>query len=162
MVLVYACDGLFPLPVGGKAVSWTWCAIAMGFTPPACRGKGRIMDLVCACDGLSPCLSCKRPSHGLGVRSRWPLSPVCRRKIRFRAPRHPPERPRKVPQSGPMVAFLTTGRTHLPPRILPSVVFTTKHRKIQSRLQKQLIFHRVFDGLQKSTRFFVEDYSCFF
>ena len=71
-------------------------------SPPACRGKGRIMDLVCACDGLTPCLSRKRPSHGLGVRSRWPLSPVCRRKIRFRAPRHPPERPRKIPKSGPV------------------------------------------------------------
>ena len=41
-----ACDGLFPLPVEEKAVSWSWCALAMGF---------------------SPCLSERRPSHGLAM-----------------------------------------------------------------------------------------------
>ena len=121
MDLARACDGLSPLPVKEKTISWTWCVLEMGFPPAcrgkgclmdsvcacdgllpsACRGKGRIMDLVCACDGLPPCLSMKRPSHGLGVRSRWPLSPVCRGKICFRAPPHPPERLRKVPKSGP-------------------------------------------------------------
>ena len=72
--LVCVCDGLFPLPVEEKAVSWTWCALAMAFPPclsrkrpfhglgsrsrwpfpSACRGKGRIVDLACACDGLFP------------------------------------------------------------------------------------------------------------
>ena len=33
MDLVCACDGLFPLPVEEKAVSWTWRALAMGFSP---------------------------------------------------------------------------------------------------------------------------------
>ena len=135
-------DGLFPLPVEEKALSWTWLAFAMAFSPclsrktayhglgarlrwafpPACRGKGRLMDLACACDGLyllpvdekavlwawcafamafSPCLSRKRPYHGLGVRLRWAFPPACRGKVCFRAPRCPPERPRKVPQSGP-------------------------------------------------------------
>jgi len=32
MVLACACDGLFPLPVQEKAVSWTWRALAMGFS----------------------------------------------------------------------------------------------------------------------------------
>ena len=45
--------GFSPLPVEEKAVSWTWCALAMDF-PPACRGKGHLMDLVCARDGLYP------------------------------------------------------------------------------------------------------------
>ena len=91
----------FPPACRGKGHLMDLVRACDGLLPSACRGKGRIMDLVCACDGLSPCLSRKRPSHGLGVRSRWPLSPVCRRKTRFRAPRHPPERPRKVPKSGP-------------------------------------------------------------
>ena len=53
-----ACDDLFPLPVKGKAVLWTWCAFAMAFPP---------------------CLSRKRPSRGLGVRLRWafPLGTMC-------------------------------------------------------------------------------------
>ena len=38
MGLVRACGGLFPPPVKEKAVLWTWCALAMGFSP-ACRGK---------------------------------------------------------------------------------------------------------------------------
>ena len=45
--------GFSPLSVEEKAVSWTWCALAMDF-PPACRGKGHLMDLVCARDGLYP------------------------------------------------------------------------------------------------------------
>ena len=69
-----ACDDLFPLPVKGKAVLWTWCAFAMAFPPclsrkrpfhglgsrlrlpfpPACRGKGRLMDFGRVCDGLFP------------------------------------------------------------------------------------------------------------
>ena len=118
---------LFSLPVEEKAVSWTWCALAMGFSPclsrkrlcrglgvrlrwafpSACRGKGRIVDLACACNwlfplpveekavswtwralamGFSPCLSSKRPSHGLGMRLQWafPLFfPACRGKGRL-------------------------------------------------------------------------------
>ena len=74
MDLARVCDGLFPLPVEEKAVSWTWCVLAIGFSPclsrkrlshglgvrlrwpfpPACRGKDRLMDLVCDCDGLFP------------------------------------------------------------------------------------------------------------
>ena len=67
------------------------CCLRSAF-PPACRGKGHLMDLVRACDGLSPlpgeekiiswtwcvleigfspCLSRKRLSHGLGARLRW-------------------------------------------------------------------------------------------
>ena len=59
-------DGLFPLPVEEKAVSWTSCAFAMAF---------------------SPCLSRKRPSHGLGARLRWPFPPACQGKGYFKAPR---------------------------------------------------------------------------
>ena len=55
MGLVCACNGLFPLRVEEEAVSWTWCALAMGF---------------------SPCLSKKRPSHGLGGNARDGLSPL--------------------------------------------------------------------------------------
>merc|ERR1711900_97212 len=62
MDFVCVCDGLFALPVDEKAVSWTWCALAMGF---------------------SPCLTRKRPSHGLGVRLRWPFPPACRGKGRL-------------------------------------------------------------------------------
>ena len=36
-------DGLSSLPVEEKAVTWSWCALAMGFLP-ACRGKGPLMD----------------------------------------------------------------------------------------------------------------------
>ena len=104
---------LFPLPVDEKAVSWTWCAHAMSLSPclskkiPVCRRKGRLMDLVCACDGLSPlpveekaiswiwsalamgfstaspCLSKKRPSHGPSVRLRWACPPACQGKGRL-------------------------------------------------------------------------------
>ena len=63
--LACACDGLFPLPVEQKAVSWTWHALAMGFSP------------------FFPCLSRKRPSHGLGVRLRWDFPPACRGKGRL-------------------------------------------------------------------------------
>ena len=105
--------------VGDNAsLSWTWCALAMGFPPclsrkrpsyglgvrsrwafpSACRGKGCLVDLARACDGLfspasrgkgylmdlamsySPCLSRKRPSHGLGARLRWSFRPACRGK----------------------------------------------------------------------------------
>ena len=34
-----------------KQFTWTWWALAMGVAP--CRGKGRLVDLVGACDGLS-------------------------------------------------------------------------------------------------------------
>ena len=99
----------FPLACRkGKAVSWTLCALAIDFPPcllgkmpshglcmrlhwafhPVCRGKGGIVVLVCACDGLfarpvegkagpwtlralvmdfSPCLSWKRPSPRLAM-----------------------------------------------------------------------------------------------
>jgi len=66
------CNGLSPLPVEEKAASCTWCALAMAFPPclsrkrsshglgvrlrwafpPTCRGKRRLVDLVCVCDGL--------------------------------------------------------------------------------------------------------------
>ena len=62
MELARVRDGLFPLPVEEKAVSWTWCAFAMAFPP---------------------CLSRKRPSHGLGVRLRWPFPPAGRGKGRL-------------------------------------------------------------------------------
>ena len=55
-------DGLFPLPVEEKAVSWTWLAFAMAF---------------------SPCLSRKRPSHGLCPHLRWPFPSACRGKGRI-------------------------------------------------------------------------------
>ena len=73
-----------PLPVKEKAISWTWCALAMGF---------------------SPCLSKKRPSHGLGGNARDGLSPLpvkekavswtwCALAGGFpRRPRRPPEVP---------------------------------------------------------------------
>ena len=95
------CDGLFPLPVEEKAVSWTWCVLEMGFSPclsrkrlshglgvrlrwpfpPACRGKGRIMDLVCACDAF--------------------FLSACRGKVRFRSPRRPPREASRGPQKWP-------------------------------------------------------------
>ena len=34
-----ACDGLFPLPVEEKAISWTWCAFAMAFSPCLSRKR---------------------------------------------------------------------------------------------------------------------------
>jgi len=34
-----ACDDLFPLPVKGKAVLWTWCAFAMAFPPCLSRKR---------------------------------------------------------------------------------------------------------------------------
>jgi len=113
--------GFPPLSVEEKADSWTWRALAMGFSPclsrkrqswehdvrlrfpfpPACRGKGRLMDMACACDSLSPlpveekaimgtwralaipfspCLSRKRQSWEHGVRLRLPFHPACRGK----------------------------------------------------------------------------------
>ncbi len=107
MDLVRACDGLFPLPVEEKAASWAWCALAMAFSPSLSRKRpyhglcAQLSIRVCALAmAFPPCLSRKRPYHGLCVRLRWPLSPVCRGKVRFRAPRCPPERPREVPESG--------------------------------------------------------------
>jgi len=101
MDLVCACDGLFLLPVEEKAVSWTWRALAMSFSPclsrrrpspglcarlrwpfpPACRGKGRIMDLVCACDAF--------------------FLSACRGKVRFRSPRRPPREASRGPRKWP-------------------------------------------------------------
>ena len=46
MDLVRACDGLFPLPVEEKAVSWTRWECSRWTFPPACQGKGHLMDLV--------------------------------------------------------------------------------------------------------------------
>ena len=110
------------------AFSWTWCALAMGFLPclsrkrpfhglgsrsrwpfpPACRGKGRLMDFVRVCDGLFPlpvkenavlwtwcalamgfslCLSKKRPSHGLGGSARDGLFSRERSDLRGGGPR---------------------------------------------------------------------------
>ncbi len=34
-----ACDGLFSLPAKEKTISWTWCALAMGFSPCASKKK---------------------------------------------------------------------------------------------------------------------------
>ena len=62
MDVVCFCDGLSPLPVEEKAVSWTWLAFAMAF---------------------SPCLSRKRPSHGLCPHLRWPFPSACRGKGRI-------------------------------------------------------------------------------
>ena len=56
--------GLSPLPVKEKAVSWTWCANAMGF---------------------SPCLSKKRPSHGPSARLRWAFPTACKGKGPYKA-----------------------------------------------------------------------------
>merc|ERR1711964_771273 len=121
MVMAYACDSLSPLPVEEKAIMGTWHALAIPFSPylsrtrqswehgvrlrfpfhPACRGKGRLMDMACACDSLSPlpveekaimetwhalaipfspCLSRKRQSWEHGVRLRFPFHPACRGK----------------------------------------------------------------------------------
>ena len=98
-----ACDGLSSLPVEEKAIMGLGVRLRWPF-PPACRGKGRLMDLVCACDGLFPlpveekavsrtwralamgfslCLSRKRPYRGLGVRLRWAFPPACRAKGRL-------------------------------------------------------------------------------
>jgi len=65
MDLACACDKLSPLPVEEKAVSWIWLALAIGFS------------------SVSPCLSRKRPSDGLGVRLRWAFPPACRGKGRI-------------------------------------------------------------------------------
>ena len=65
MDLVCACDGLSPLPVEEKAISWIWFALAMGFST------------------ASPCLSKKRPSHGPSVRLRWACPPACQGKGRL-------------------------------------------------------------------------------
>ena len=85
MDLVRVCDGLFPLPVEEKAVSWTWCAFAIAF---------------------SPCLSRKRPSHGLGVRLRWVFLVRQKKKGRRR-------RIREVSRRGcwdPELTFSSSGR----------------------------------------------------
>ena len=84
---------VFRQAVGDNAsLSWTWCALAMGFPI---------------------CLSRKRPSHGLGVRSRWPLSPVCRRKsvsglpgIPQRGPERSPKVARELPSQKTFILFL--------------------------------------------------------
>ena len=69
MDLVCACDGLFSLLVEEKAFSWTRRECSRWTFPPACQGKGRLMD-------FSPCLSKKRPSHGLGGNACDGLSPL--------------------------------------------------------------------------------------
>ena len=51
-----ACDKLFSLPAKENAISWTWCALAMGFYP---------------------CASRKKPFHGLGVRLRCAFPTAC-------------------------------------------------------------------------------------
>jgi len=93
MDLVCACDGLFSLPVEERAVSWSWWALAMGFS--SCLSRKRPSHVVSVqLDGISPlpveensvsggfplCLSRKRPSHGLGARLRWAFPPACRGK----------------------------------------------------------------------------------
>ena len=67
MDLDCACDGLFPLPVEEKAVSWTWCALAMGFSPLSVEEKAVSWTWCALAMGFPPCLSRKRQSHGLGV-----------------------------------------------------------------------------------------------
>ena len=64
------CDGFFSLPAEEKAISWTCCALAMGFSPS--------LSMKRQSHGTSPCLSRKRPSHGLGVRLRWTFPPARR------------------------------------------------------------------------------------
>ena len=39
MDFVRVCDGLFPLPVEEKGVSWTWCALVMRFSLLPVEGK---------------------------------------------------------------------------------------------------------------------------
>mgnify|MGYP004388225065 CR=1 FL=1 len=39
MDFVRICDGLFPLPVEEKGVSWTWCALVMRFSLLPVEGK---------------------------------------------------------------------------------------------------------------------------
>ena len=100
----YICTALisardaFPRQAGGKGdlgVHLRWAFL------PACRGKGHLMDLVCACNGLLPlcveeeavswtwcalamrfphCLSRKWPSHALGGNARDGLPPCLSRK----------------------------------------------------------------------------------
>ena len=96
-----ACDDLYPLPVEEKAIMESekhelfmdLAALAVAFSsslsrkrpfhglgarlrwafPPACRGKGRLMDLVCACDGLYPLSVQEKLVSGLpGVPQRGP------------------------------------------------------------------------------------------
>ena len=60
-----ACGRLSPLPVEEKAISWTWCALAVGF-PPLPGEEKTISWTWCVLEiGFSPCLSRKRLSHGL-------------------------------------------------------------------------------------------------
>ena len=47
-------DVLFSLPVEEMSMSRGKISGLRWPFPPACRGKGRLMALVCACDGLSP------------------------------------------------------------------------------------------------------------
>ena len=122
MVLVRACDGLFLLPIDEKAISWTWCALAMGFSPLPVEEKAVSWTWCALAMSFSPCLSRRRPSPGLCARLRWPFPPACRGKgrimdlvcacdafflsacrgkVRFRSPRRPPREASRGPRKWP-------------------------------------------------------------
>ena len=67
----------FPLCLSRKRPSHGLGVRLRWTVPPACQGKGSLMDLVCA---FLLCLSRKRSYHGLGVRLRWTFPPACRGK----------------------------------------------------------------------------------
>jgi len=73
MDLVRVCNDLFPLPVEEKAVSWTWCAFAVAFSP--CLSRKRLFQ-------GSP----ESPGSPRWEYSRWPFPPACQGKGYFRAP----------------------------------------------------------------------------
>merc|ERR1711964_257864 len=52
------------LPVEEKPIAATWPARLRGPFPPACRGKGSLMDMACACDSLSPSACRGKGNHG--------------------------------------------------------------------------------------------------
>ena len=102
-------DGLLPLPIEENAKiidsdKYELLIVCVHLRRPkhtflpACRGKVSFCAL--AMD-FSPCLSKKRPSHGLGVLLRWPLSPVCRGKVNFRSPRRLPREASRGPRKWP-------------------------------------------------------------
>jgi len=75
MDLVCACDGLFPLPVEEKDVSWTWCALVMGFSlclSRICIPSSPLAAPLAKNGAHSPSRACARRvgSVGSGVRHR--------------------------------------------------------------------------------------------
>ena len=69
MGLVRACDGLLPLPVEEKAVSW----------PPKSLRRAKGYSHSC----FPPCLSSKRSFHGLGAHLQWAFPPCLSMKRQF-------------------------------------------------------------------------------